>query len=79
MNRADSDDGRSERDIELPAGNRLQRQHDLRSDDDRIDAEPRICAVCLLAVNFDTKRIDGGKLRARTIRNLTDGISRGHV
>ena len=79
MNRTDRNHCRRERDVELPAGNHLQCENDLRRDDDRVDAEPRIRAVCLFAEDFDAEGIDRGELRSGTIRDLADGISRSDM
>ena len=67
LDRADGDDRRRERDVELAGRNRLQAEDDLRRDDDRVDAEPRIGAVRLFAGDDDLERVDRRELRAGTV------------
>ncbi len=75
MNGADRDDRRGQRDVELPAGDRLEAEDDLRGHDDRINAEPWIRAVCLLAVDLDPEGVDAGHHPARPIVHLTDRVA----
>src|SRR5205814_6877675 len=79
MNRTDRNHCRRERDVELPAGNHLQCENDLRRDDDRVDAEPRIRTVRLLAEDSDAEGVDRGELRTGTVGNLADGIARSDM
>ena len=50
LDRADGDDRRLAREVDLAADDRLQPEHDLRRGDDRVDAAPGHRAVGLAAV-----------------------------
>ena len=56
---ADGDDGRRGAHVDLAADDRLQAEHDLRADDDGVDAGRRKRAVRLPAVHDDAQSVGG--------------------
>ena len=67
------------RDVDLAADDGLQAEHDLRGDDDRVDAAPRHRAVRLPAVDDDAKGVGAGHRRARAVADRAGRQLRRHV
>ena len=75
---ADRHDRRRFGDVHRAADDRLQAHHDLRADDDRIDAAPRHGAVRLPALDLDQERVGARHQRSGPIDDLAGG-ERKHV